>query len=243
MVLVVLFSSAVTLVLTAIQLYLDYNRDIEVIEDRLIEIEQVHQRSLGTSLWVADYGSLATQLRGIVKLPDMQYLALHENGEVIVSVGTPEDRNVIAREFSIEHDFRGETREIGRLTTVATVTGVYQRLFQRALGILASNAVKTFLVAGFMLLLLQRLVVSRLGDFAEYLRIHAGENIPPRYQPPPDDNRHDELDEVFDSFNDVNQRLGETLSSLQRSERRFRGIAENVGDLVWISSADWNSVY
>ena len=153
MVLVVLFSSAVTLVLTAIQLYLDYNRDVEVIEDRLIEIEQVHQRSLGNSLWIADYGSLATQLRGIVKLPDMQYLALHENGEVIVSVGTPEDRNVIAREFSIEHDFRGEVREIGRLTTVATVTGVYQRLFQRALGILASNAVKTFLVAGFMLLL------------------------------------------------------------------------------------------
>jgi hypothetical protein len=47
---VVLFSSAVTLVLTLFQLYLDYSHDVGVIERRLDEIEQGYLNTIAENL-------------------------------------------------------------------------------------------------------------------------------------------------------------------------------------------------
>lgn len=47
---VLLFSSIVTLMLTALQLYLDYDREVGVIETRLDEIGRSTTGSLGESL-------------------------------------------------------------------------------------------------------------------------------------------------------------------------------------------------
>jgi len=46
----VLFSSVITLVVTAIQLYRDYNRDLLLIDSQLKQIQDVHIRSIAGSL-------------------------------------------------------------------------------------------------------------------------------------------------------------------------------------------------
>jgi hypothetical protein len=48
---VLLFSSAITLLLTLLQLYLDYRRDVGTIENRMSAIERRYLPSLGEGLW------------------------------------------------------------------------------------------------------------------------------------------------------------------------------------------------
>src|SRR4051812_43060443 len=65
LVLVLLFSSAVTFVLTAVQLYLDYRFDVHTIEQRLTEVEKGYLSSLAEGLWQLDQRQLELQIKGI----------------------------------------------------------------------------------------------------------------------------------------------------------------------------------
>src|SRR5262245_47311170 len=51
---VLLFSSAITLVLTLLQLYRDYRHDVGTIEGRMAEIQGGYAQSLGEGLWTLD---------------------------------------------------------------------------------------------------------------------------------------------------------------------------------------------
>src|SRR5581483_10332949 len=69
---VLLFSSVVTLTLTALQLYLDYDHEVGVIETRLDEIGRSYLATLGESLWALDQNQLQLQLNGILRLPGIR---------------------------------------------------------------------------------------------------------------------------------------------------------------------------
>ena len=241
-VLVVLFSSVITLVLTTIQLYLDYRNGLADIDAQMMEVKQVHLANIADSLWVADLESLQLQLRGIEKLPDMQYLAIYEDGELAVEAGKFAKKNTVQREYPVEYTHLDVPRQIGSLTVVATLDGVYRRLFDKAATILISNAIKTFLVAGFMLAILGSLVTRPLAEFAEFLQRYNGSVSIPDFVPETERKRNDELNVVFQSFNDLNRRLDESFVALRDSESQFRELAENVGDLVWVESPDMQTI-
>ncbi|MBC7906177.1 MAG: hypothetical protein H7Y60_05440 [Rhodospirillaceae bacterium] len=76
--LILLFSTAVTVVATAVQLYVDYRRDVDSIETRLAEIQTSNLGSLASSLWRVDASQLRLQLEGMLQLPDMQSLEVRE---------------------------------------------------------------------------------------------------------------------------------------------------------------------
>jgi PAS domain S-box-containing protein len=240
---VVLFSSLVTLVLTGIQLFLDYRTDRAAIDERLVEVRQVHLANIAQSLWVADFDSIKLQIEGIEKLTDMQYLAVLENDDVVISVGKLAVRNVVGREYPVQYSHLGEIRQIGTLMVQASLDGVYQRLLQKALVILISNAIKTFLVAGFMILFLRRFILTPLEEFTQFLRKHEGAVAVPEFKPASMRDRQDELAVVFQKFNELNKRLEHSFAAVRESEKRFREIAENVGDLFWIGSPDWQEVW
>ena len=148
----ILFSSLITLIVTAYQLYRDYNRDILLIDSQLAQIEKVHLRNITRSLWVADERELQLLIEGIQRLPDMQYLEIREGDRIWATVGIRPSENTIERDYPLIYVNRDRAQNIGMLTVVATLDEVYQRLIDKVEVILVSNAIKTFLVAGFMLM-------------------------------------------------------------------------------------------
>ena len=90
---VLLFSSAVTLTLTALELYLDYKRDVAAIDVRLDEIQQGYADSLAESLWNLDTNQLQLQLAGIRRLPDVTFVEIRETDTAraapVVAAGEP----------------------------------------------------------------------------------------------------------------------------------------------------------
>jgi PAS domain S-box-containing protein len=256
---VLLFSSIVTLTLTALQLYLDYDREVRSIETRLDEIGRSYFGSIGQSLWNLDQNQLELQLNGILRLPDIQAAEVNEIADrpnpIRVAVGRRGSGSIITRLYPLDYVVQGAKRQIGVLYVEATLTGVYRELLTRALVILASQAAKTFLVSFFIVYMFHWLVTRHLGTIAGFV---SGYNVA---RPPPSlrlDRRPpreaDELDQVVDAFNgmcaslqlaygdlrQVNARLGRDLLVLQQaeegvrqSEQRFRDYAETSSDWFW----------
>lgn len=204
---ILLFSSAVTLVSTAVQLLVDYRRDIEAIEVRLDQVRSTSLASLAGSLWHMDADQLRLQLEGMMRLPDMQSLEVRETYSgvaepLVVTVGAHGDHATMAREFPLTYVDRGVVRTIGTLYVEVTLAEVYHRLLVTGLVILVSQGVKTFLVSMFTLFIVWRLVTRHLVDIAGFLDAYDVRRPTPVLKLARRRRRgEDELDRVVAAFN------------------------------------------
>ena len=158
----VLFSTLITVVVTAIQLHRDYNRDLLLIDSQLKQIQDVHIPSIAGSLWLLDEKGMQVLVDGILQLPDILYLEVSDGEHLWASAGVHQNEKMILREYPLTYQYLGREEEIGSMTVVATLDRVYQRLIDKTVDILVSNAIRTFLVVGFILLLFHFLVTRRL---------------------------------------------------------------------------------
>jgi Periplasmic sensor domain found in signal transduction proteins len=167
-----LFSSVVTLTLTALQLYLDYDHEVGVIETRLDEIGRSYLASLGESLWALDQNQLQLQLDGILRLPGIRAAEIREvidrPDPIHITVGERSAHASITREYPLDYVIRGTKRPIGTLYVEATLSEVYRNLLNWTLVILATQAAKTFLVSLFILYIFHLLVTRHLITIAGF---------------------------------------------------------------------------
>lgn len=266
---VLLFSSVVTLTLTALQLYLDYDREVSVIETRLDEIGRSYLGSLGESLWNLDQNQLRLQLDGILRLPDIRSAEIREVADrpnpIRIAVGETTTRAAIVRDYPLTYVVAGTSRQIGVLRVTATLTEVYRQLVNRGLVILASQAAKTFLVSFFIIYMFYLLVTRHLVAIAGFVSKYNLARPPPPLEL---DRRRprdpDELDKMIDAFNAMcaslqraygelrlaNAQLEQDLlirrraeEDARRSEQRFRDYAETASDWFWETGPDHKFTY
>jgi len=261
---VLLFSSLVTLTLTALQLYLDYDREVGAIETRLDEIGRSYPASLGESLWELDRNHLELQLDGILHLPGIRRVEIREvidrPNPIRISMGSGSDRAMISREYPLDYAIGGTKHPIGVLYIEATLADVYRNILNRTVIILASQAAKTFLVSLFILYMFHLLITRHLMTIARFVGSYDVARPPPplrlnrRTQ-----HRADELERVTEAFNRLrtnlqsaygelrhaNAKLRKDLSVRQRAERdanlseqRFRDYAETTSDWFWETGPD-----
>jgi len=234
---VVLFSSAVTLVITALQLYLDYKHELKIIKNSLDQIETVHVGALSASLWAVDTQNIRTLLEGIIRTPDMEYLEVTEDDYVWVTVGQLKSTNNIEKIYPLTHFTKGETRRLGQLRVVATLDGVYQRLLDKVITILISNAIKTFLVAGFILFIFYHLVTRHLFKIASFTISHDIDNPEQeklqleRFE---SDDMKDELGIVVEGINSMNEKIASSYTKIKDSEEKYRQLVEMAQEGIWV---------
>src|SRR5262245_49389261 len=75
---ILLFSAAITLILTSFQLYVDYRYAVGAIESRMSEIEGSYLQSLSEGLWNQDSRQIELQIEGILRLPAMRFVEVRE---------------------------------------------------------------------------------------------------------------------------------------------------------------------
>lgn len=224
---IIIFSSGVTLLATSWQLYTDYQRDLDVINSRLNEIEGGYIGSISASLWNLDIKQLELQLDGIKHLPDIKAVEIQEHSEEFSKPlhllrGEKDTRNIIVRDYPIIHNVSGEVREIGTLTIQVSLTEVYQRLWDKAIVILLSQGIKTFLVSLFTLYIFYYLVTHHLTTIARFLRNFDVEKEPQKlYLHRKSNAREDELDLVVKAFNNLSQDLHQAYENLRDTNKRL----------------------
>ena len=231
---IILFSSAITLVLTGVQLYAEYRYDLTGIEADLAQVERVHVKALSQSLWATNNKELALQLEGMVQVPNFEYVAVHEGEKLWAEAGSRASRNTIERSYPLVHRYRESSRRIGTLTVVASLDSIYRHLLTQAVVILASNGFKTFLVVGFIFVVFYRLVNRHLLAVTDYLRdldVRAPASAlalrrPPRSVP-------DEFDQLAAAINHMQEKSRAALMQSRQEQARMSSLlsAMNIGIL------------
>ncbi len=237
---ILLFSSVVTLGATVLQLTLDYRRDVGGIRDQLEQIRASYSQSLASSLWVSSKKDVRLQLEGILRLPDMQYLeVVSDQHDLEVAVGEKKAHQIISYEFDLQYTHRGNSVHLGKLRAVASLRGVYQRLKDKVLFILVSQAVKTFLVSFFILFLFQVMVgrhLKRIAAYSEHVHLDQTATIFALNRRGHDTRGEDELDLVVNAINDMRFNMRQYYKELQAGEETLRLATEATQDGIW----DWD---
>ncbi|MDO6562025.1 histidine kinase, partial [Amphritea sp. 1_MG-2023] len=126
---ILLYSSVITLVATATQLWLDYRYERSAIEERLQQIEASSLNSLANSLWEISPTQIQVQLDGILQLPDVHYLALKTPFDDQYTAGhKPQVGAIVERHYPLNYtDSSNQAVKVGDLTLIVSLDEVYRR--------------------------------------------------------------------------------------------------------------------
>ncbi len=219
---VILFSSIITLMATAGQLYLEYRQDLASIEDYFYSITSMQLQSISQNVWIMDDSQIEAQLEGIIKGRDITYAAVTVDGVPRWQSGRNDVNRSKALTYNLLYSHKNTQVNIGTLVVVASLDRVHQRLLRKAVIILLTNGLKTFLFAGVILLLFQYSVTRHLEKLASHV-VHM--NFQKKLSPlklERGTHTEDEFSQVVNILNVMQRRGYHAFKALAKSEQRLR---------------------
>lgn len=240
---IVLFSSVITLALTAIQLKLDYNNGISFIHQRINQIKLTNLESITQSLWTLDKSSVQILLDGLSRINDIVFVKVtDQNNKTIAQSGTFTTTNIISSEINLSKMYRGKNNFLGTLTIIATKENLYQHLIDTVIIILISQAIKTFLVSMFVLFIFYYLVTRHLKKIANHSdKLELTTKASPLVLNRGHFKKHsdDELEQVVNSINRMSNKIYESYVNMVQSQKelaereaKFSAIYDSISDAV-----------
>jgi len=199
---IVLFSSAIALLITGMELTQGYLDDLRQIDTRMVQIRDAYLDSVTENVWVTDHERIDTLLMGITRLPDFVLAEIRVDGKVEQRRGPGLRGPGVSQVFDLEYLYHGKLQHIGQLAVAASYEGARRRVLERVVFLGLSNAAKTLLVAMFIFVLFYRLIGRHLEDVARYAKsqAHAQEAQPLRLHRA-EPARPDELSALVDAIN------------------------------------------
>jgi signal transduction histidine kinase len=219
---IVLASTCLALVATAVQLYLEYSRDLSEIDEQFRQIEASYLDSLSRSLWSFDRQQTQVQLEGLVKMRDVQHASVRDSAGETQSVGPADGKRRLQRSYVLRSP-DAMRRPIGTLSVGVGLDGVYARLIDRLLVIAATQAVKTFFVALFILYIVSAWVTRPLDHLSSHARALTVDRLTqPLVLRRGKRHRPDELDDVAAALNDTSRALAAEIDRRVHAEQSSR---------------------
>ncbi len=253
---VIAFSSLVTAILTAAELYGDYRRDLRDIDAAFRFIESSHARSLAHGLWQFDGEAVQTQLEGLLRLPDIEFASVEVDGQTRWSAGAAASRHRLEVALPLRRDQPGYAGTIGTLRVVASGDRALQRVWDRALIQLLGNGIKTLLVSLFLLLVFQYMVTQHLTRVARFVRdidllrpgtsrrvLVLDRRATGRWRPDVLDAVTDAINGLLASARQAQAAIEASQAQLAESELRFRLGMEAAGAGLWDCDVRHQSVH
>ncbi|MGO1120548.1 ATP-binding protein [Rhodovibrionaceae bacterium A322] len=246
-------SGVLTLIGTAVQLYLDFRVDVREIDKALNIIETSHIGSLNNDIWVLDEPNIETQLNEMLLLPNIAHVELTMVGLDKLSFGMlPEARYQVSRTYELVYVDQDNSQgvDIGVLVVAATLEDIYAALWDKVSVILVTQAIKTFLISFFIYFLVYFLVTRHLQTISRFITSKRFEQEGALL----DLNRtsvgkvgktekSDELDLLVSAINEMRHHLQDSLLALSESEHRFRDLADLLPLTVFETDRKGNVTY
>ena len=230
---ILLVSSVITLLLTALQLYFNFRYEISEIEMQLQQVEKGFLASITESVWDMDTRRLQTQLKGLTELPAINQLnVLDPQNRVILAVGEVTGNNFITRDYDLVLTRNNRQHALGSLHITASLEDAYVYLRKQILVILLSQALKTFLVSGFILFIVNQLIMRHLSTMARYAKeLNMNHLDTPLVLDTDDDSAQDELSRVAQAINTMRENFLDDISRRQKIEQELEHLHEYLQDI------------
>ncbi|HOY22708.1 MAG TPA: ATP-binding protein, partial [Cellvibrio sp.] len=254
--LIVVSSSLITLFAILLQLYSNFHDDVSSLEKRLDQVRISTLASITKSLWGFDQEQLSIQIHSVLDVQDVvqvqvvwrdwnnteQSLVVSNNKYSQAEIDAKKSQFLV-KEYPLTYeDASTPEQRLGTLQVIASLSSIYDKLWERALFIAIVQSTKTLLISLFILWLMYALLTRHMEAIANYARHLNLENLnrPLRLKRIKSDYRQDELDNVVDAINhmretlldDLDQRRHMELALLAEQEekietRRQKNAAEN----------------
>ncbi|QYK00948.1 sensor histidine kinase [Shewanella psychrotolerans] len=224
---IILFSSLITLLTTGFQLINDYRSDVNRISNQFESIEKVNLNVMAASIWVIDERLINTQINGLIQLPDITYISIEDDSGQQWQAGIATPENTIEKSFPLTYISGEQSINVGTLTVQADLQEVYNKLLDRAIIILLSNAIKTFIVAGFILFLVWFLVTRHLHKLSEYSQ---NIDLDTDFEPlvfVKNSHKNDEFWLVAEAINQMQRQLRTSFDDIKRSKLELQQALED----------------
>jgi signal transduction histidine kinase/CheY-like chemotaxis protein len=221
--LIIISSSVITLIAIFLQLHGNFNDDKKSLEKRLDQVQVSTLASITKSLWGFDQEQLSIQVNSVLQVSDVVQVVVEWsdwNGskqELVVRGQSfqPTDINRRPSQFLIKsyplvyQDESTPPQQLGVLTVTASLSSIYDRLWDRAFFISLVQGGKTLVIALFIIWLVHALLTSHIKVIADYARNVKLENLdlPLKLKRYKIQSRDDELDNVVNAINHMRQSL------------------------------------
>lgn len=232
---VVLASTFITVFTSGFQLYEIYSSDVGKIDKRLQEIGDTYVDTISSRVWVASKQELDRDVENLLRLPDIAHVKIYEGDKLLAEAGQMPSENMVEKKYPLMYTFRGKQQKIGVLHVAASLKNAYQHILDQALAIVVGNALKTFLISGFMLFLFYHLIARHLHKIAEYAETVSIDNLDRVLvldRPENQSDKQDEFDVLVDSFHLMQRNIINSVSLLTKSERNLSQTLNSIGDAV-----------
>lgn len=232
---IVLFSTVITLGLTAIELRVDYRKDIASLEERLQQIEVGTVNAIAGSVWTLDQSALQTQLALLLRIPDIRYVALDAQGFMDLQFGEKVTQYPLVKTYPLTIERQGSLLSVGLLTVHASKERAHQRLWERLWIILAGQALRTLLVSGFILMLFHHMVTRHLITIARFAhQAHGYVKRAPLQLAGKRPSLPDELDWVVNMLNSMQDANFLLYQDVVVKREQLQGILDNTTAVIYI---------
>jgi len=231
---VIVFSSCITFITSAFQLYEKFEDEVSIIELRINDISKFYTQTVTTTLWTANYDDLKTNLEGIINIPDIVYVSVVVGSKKIVSLGQHHSERVVILKKQIKYLYRNQNINLGTFYLQASLDSAYQHVLDKVVRILISNAIKTFLVAFFILYVFNLLVTRHLNKIAhftvklDYTKLDSKLVLDRKKQRNPD-----ELDVLVNSISLMQENISNYLNKIELSEAKVLLLLNSTAEAIY----------
>ncbi|MBY4678764.1 ATP-binding protein [Marinobacterium arenosum] len=224
---------------TALQLTLDYRRELRAVDQQVALIRNSYLASLAKSLWDLDQAQIELQLKGILTLPDLVYLELSDTSSDN-DAPTPSGERPTPGHQVQQHGFElihtnasQQQRTLGRLDVTFDLQAIHSRLWQTGLSILLNQTLLVMLIVLVILVIFQRQITRHLESMAEYSRrIGAGELDQPLTLNRRKPTRDDELDQLAAALNEMRQAIQQDIQRRDQEQQALRYNRDQLQQMV-----------
>src|SRR4051812_9892585 len=225
--LIVVSSSIVTLFAILLQLYGNFHDDVSALEKRLDQVRISTLASITKSLWGFDQEQLNIQIHSVLDVKNVVQVKVvwrdwNNTEQTLVASNnnfSPEEieakqSQFLVREYPLTYeDATTPEQRLGTLTITASLSSIYDKLWERALFIAGVQSAKTLLISLFILWLIHTLLTRHMEAIANYARNLNLETLtkPLRLKRISSESGHDELDNVVNAINHMRETLLEDI--------------------------------
>ena len=216
---IILISSFFTLLITGLNVYLDYEEDISGIETQLNQVKQSYLSSMTATLWVEDREQLQLQAEGIMQLPNVHYLEIKDGDDIILQLGTELSEYEYQVSWLMQQDFGNRKFDLATFKIQADLYPVYKGLWDKFIFLLLSQTVKTFIVALFILFVVYKIVVRPLTEMSDSVSKFDSDKLPQTLELTPR-SFDDEITNLNTSYNASIKRIRHNYRELEVAKQQ-----------------------